>query len=100
MEDAKLKGLEICHPQVRQGTAPNTAEDEEEGGGSMPVIKSLLCVRFLFLTYDGSITDSVISKNMSQIVSDHVQFSYNGMFSSVWLMIRRGTSSTGSLEVS
>lgn len=23
MEDAKLKGLEICHPQVRRGTALN-----------------------------------------------------------------------------
>lgn len=59
-------------PAGETGNCMKHSEDEEEGGGSMPVIKSLLCVRFLFLTYDGSIADSVVlPKKMSCNKQEH-----------------------------
>lgn len=53
-------------PAGETGNCMKHSEDEEEGGGSMPVTKSLLCVWFLFLTYDGSVAESaVLPKKMA-----------------------------------
>lgn len=74
MEDAKLKGLEICHPQVRQGTA-------------------VYCF-FISKWKHCCFTDSTTIAGASLCVI----MLY--VYVCVFVELRKGTFSTGSLEVS